>query len=114
MSYNANEMMEPEELAQLGAVFDEAWAVVSATVGDGAEHRANLASILMQLAKLKQLGPHQMKTTALRILSLTRPERPFLERDASPNADAETQHPQPAGQTLVLSSELGRDGVQVL
>ena len=31
MIIHGNEIMEPEELAQLGAVFDEAWAAVSAT-----------------------------------------------------------------------------------
>ena len=67
MIIHGNEIMEPEELVQLGAVFDEAWATVSATAGDSAEQRTTLASILLRLAHLRQLGPDQMKATAIRI-----------------------------------------------
>jgi hypothetical protein len=68
MIIHGNEFMEPEELTQLGLVFDEAWAAVSVTAGDGhAELRTTLASILLRLAHLRQLGPDQMKATALRI-----------------------------------------------
>jgi hypothetical protein len=68
MIIHGNEIMEPEELAQLGAVFDEAWAAVSDTAGEGnAELRTALASIVLQLAHLRQLGPDQIKATALRI-----------------------------------------------
>jgi hypothetical protein len=114
MSFYANEIMEPEELAQLGAIFDEAWAVASASLGDDAEHRMNLAIILMQLAKLRQLGPHQMKITALRIMSPTCPESPLEEREASPDADAGAPHVEPVGRGLALSSESGRDGAHGL
>ena len=69
MIIHGNEIMEPEELAQLGAVFDEAWAAVSTTAVDSAEQRTTLASILLRLAHLRQLGPDQMKATAIRILS---------------------------------------------
>ena len=68
MIIHGNEIMEPEELIQLGAVFDEAWAAVSATAVNGAEQRTILASILLRLAHLRQLGPDQMKATAIRIL----------------------------------------------
>lgn len=68
MIIHANEIMEPDELAQLGVVFDEAWAVVSAKADDGdGELRTALASILLRLAHLRQLGPDQLKATALRI-----------------------------------------------
>ena len=68
MFIHGNEVIEPEELAQLGQVFDEAWAAVGATAGEGrADQRAILASILLRLADLRQLGPDQMKATALRI-----------------------------------------------
>ena len=33
MFIHGNEVIEPEELAQLGQVFDEAWAAVGATAG---------------------------------------------------------------------------------
>ena len=68
MFIHGNEIMEPEELAQLGTVFDEAWAAVGATAGEGrADQRVILASILLRLANLRQLGPEQLKATALRI-----------------------------------------------
>ena len=68
MIIHGNEIMEPEELAQVGSVFDEAWAALRATAGeDSADQRATLASIILRLANLGQLGPEQMKATALRI-----------------------------------------------
>ena len=68
MIIHGNEIMEPEELAQLGGVFDEAWAAVSASVSKGRdEQRTTLAVILLWLANLKQLGPEQLKASALRI-----------------------------------------------
>jgi len=68
MIIHGNEIMEPEELAQLGSVFDETWAAVSGSVGEGsAEQRTSLAIILLRLANLRQLGPDQMKASALRI-----------------------------------------------
>ena len=69
MIIQGNETMQPEELTQLGVVFDEVWAGLSDTAGqERAELRTALASILLRLANLKQLGPEQMKATALRIL----------------------------------------------
>jgi hypothetical protein len=69
MITDGNEIMQPEELTQLGVVFDEVWAAVSDTAGqESTELRTALASILLRLANLKQLGPEQMKATALRIL----------------------------------------------
>jgi hypothetical protein len=69
MSIHSKEIMGPEELTQLGVVFDEAWASVSGTASEGnAELRTALASIVLRLAHLRQqLGPDQIKATALRI-----------------------------------------------
>jgi hypothetical protein len=68
MIIHGNEIMEPEELTQVGIVFDETWAAVSTTVGEGnSELRTALASIVLRLAHLRQLGPDQIKATALRI-----------------------------------------------
>ena len=68
MIIHGNEIMEPEELSQLGRLFDEAWVVLNAAAGqDSAELRTALASTLLQLAHLRQLSPDQMKATALRI-----------------------------------------------
>jgi hypothetical protein len=68
MIIHGNEIMEPEELTQLGVVFDETWAALKASTGDGsAELRTTLATTLLRLARLRQLGPDQMKATALRI-----------------------------------------------
>lgn len=69
MIFHDNEIMEPDDLALLGTVFDEAWAELgSLEAGDiSADERTRLAGILLRLAHLKQLGPDQMKATALRI-----------------------------------------------
>jgi hypothetical protein len=68
MISHGNEIMEPEELTQLGAVFDETWAALRASTGDGSpELQTALASTLLRLAHLRQLDPEQMKATALRI-----------------------------------------------
>ena len=68
MTNLGNEILEPEELTQLGVVFDETWAAVKASTGDGSvELRTALACTLLQLAHLRQLGPDQMKATALRL-----------------------------------------------
>ena len=68
MTNHGNEILEPEELAQLGVVFDETWAAVKASTGEGSvELRTALACTLLQLAHLRQLGPDQMKATALRL-----------------------------------------------
>ena len=98
MIIHGNEIMEPEELTQLGVVFDEAWAVVKASTGDGsAELRTALASTLLRLANLRQLGPDQMKATALRIFgakpiqSVAPPARPHREA-----ADCSASPPQGA------------------
>jgi hypothetical protein len=68
MNCSGQEIIEPEELARLGKVFDEAWAAVSHTGGeDTVDQRTSLAVILLRLAYLRQLGPDQMKATAVRI-----------------------------------------------
>lgn len=68
MIIHDNEIIEPEELAELGVAFDQAWAVVSTTAGaENAELRTTLASIVLRLAHLRQLGPDQIKASALRI-----------------------------------------------
>lgn len=68
MIIHNNEVMQPEELTRLGVVFDEAWAAVSADDGqETAERRTALARILLRLANLRQLGPEQLKATALRV-----------------------------------------------
>ena len=78
MIIHGNEIMEPEELTQLGAVFDETWAALSPTAGhESAELRTALASILLRLAHLRQLGPDQMKATALRIFRCELSERHY-------------------------------------
>ena len=68
MTYHGIEMLNPEELTQLGVVFDETWAAVKASSGDGSvDLRTALACTLLQLAHLRQLGPDQMKATAFRL-----------------------------------------------
>jgi hypothetical protein len=82
MIIHGNEIMEPEELTQVGLVFDETWAAVSNTVGEGnSELRTALASIILRLAHLRQLGPDQMKATALRLFRC----EPIETRAAGPH-----------------------------
>ena len=58
MIIHGNEIMEPEELTQLGAVFDETWATIRASTGDGSvELRTALASTLLRLAHLQAARP---------------------------------------------------------
>lgn len=67
MIIQGSELMKPEELTQLGALFDEAWVEVRSHASDSEADRAALAAALLRLARLKQLGPEQMKATAVRI-----------------------------------------------
>jgi hypothetical protein len=81
MIIRGNDFLEPEELTRLGKVFDEAWCAVGNAAGPEAiDQRTNLAFILFRLADLRQLGPDQMKATALRILrsEVAPPEAPRL------------------------------------
>jgi hypothetical protein len=65
------ETFEPEVLALLGSIYDEAWASLAAgyvqadpVTRDGA--RAELAAIMLRLAE-RQLGSDDLKAKALRI-----------------------------------------------
>jgi hypothetical protein len=65
------ETFEPEVLALLGSIYDEAWASLAAgyTQADGATRegaRAELAAIMLRLAE-RQLGSNDLKDKALRI-----------------------------------------------
>jgi len=63
------ESMEPEELSEVGRLFDEAWAALSGNGGaKNPELRTALASILLRLAHRRELGPDKMKAAALSIL----------------------------------------------
>jgi len=96
MIIHGNEIMEPEELAQLGSVFDETWAAVSGNVGEGsAEQRTSLAIILLRLANLRQLGPEQLKATALRIVQ-SEPTQAFRPV-ALPAGPSQSSHTEAAG-----------------
>ena len=96
MIIHGNEVLEPEELARLGKVFDEAWASVSPTAGGGgAEQRTILASILLRLANLRQLGPEQLKATALRIFQ-SEPTQAFRPV-ALPAGPSQSSHTEAAG-----------------
>lgn len=63
------EIYEPDEIAQLGIVFDATWTRIAAVgLAVTAAARDELAAILLGLADLRQLGPEQMQTTAIRLL----------------------------------------------
>lgn len=65
-----NEVLHPEHLSELGALFDQTWASLrrSSDFHGSPEERAELACILLHLYGLRQLGPDQLVETALRLL----------------------------------------------
>ena len=66
-----NEVLEPENLAELGALYDKAWSTFRSfaiSERDSGE-RARLACILLRLYGLRQLGPDQLTQTALRLMT---------------------------------------------
>jgi len=60
----------PLELRTLGLIFDEAWEAMSTKHPNLAVEpaRLRLASMVLHLARDHQLGPDQIKATALRLL----------------------------------------------
>lgn len=62
--------LDPAELRELSAAFDSAWSVLKGDIPDSrgaGEARTRLALIVLDLAKLGQLGPDQMSASAVRI-----------------------------------------------
>jgi hypothetical protein len=64
-------VFDPDDLAVLASLFEEAWASIAAdfkaaesTAASAA--RARLAKIMLDLAQLRQLGPEEMKRKAIR------------------------------------------------
>jgi hypothetical protein len=70
MTIHGNEVLGPEELAELCGIFDDTWAAHGRCANSewSSLERARLASILLRLFGLRQLGPDQAMRTALRIL----------------------------------------------
>jgi hypothetical protein len=65
-------VFDPTELRIVSTVFDEAWEALRTKHEDAmslAEIRLRLASLVLRLASDPQLGPQQIKATALRILA---------------------------------------------
>lgn len=69
MIIHGNEIIEPEELAQLGTLFDKTWAAVGCSANNDryAEERTHLACILLRLHGLRQLDPDQVMQPAVRL-----------------------------------------------
>ena len=69
MTIHGNEVLGPEELAELCAIFDDTWAAMDRCADSewSSAERTLLASILLRLFGLRQLGPDQAKQSALRI-----------------------------------------------
>jgi hypothetical protein len=69
MTIHGTEVLGPEELVELGAIFDDTWAAMGNCTSSewSSSERARLASILFRLFGLKRLGPDQARQTALRI-----------------------------------------------
>jgi hypothetical protein len=67
---------EPDALKMLGEAFDEAWASIASSYGEDASAieaaRLRLAGIMIELARDRQLGPDQLKRTALRLFAESR------------------------------------------
>ncbi len=62
-------VFDPTELRTLTTAFDETWgALVTEHPEFGSEVRLRLATVLIGLARDRQLGPDQLKSTALRLL----------------------------------------------
>jgi hypothetical protein len=75
MIIHNNEVLGPEHLRELGALFDK----TCETLGSGgsewnASDRAQLARILLHLYGLRQLGPDQLIQTTLRVLKQYMPD----------------------------------------
>jgi hypothetical protein len=65
-------VFDPRELTDLGQVFDETWNALIAEHPAFAirpEMRLRLASVVLHLARDHQLGRHQIKATALRLVT---------------------------------------------
>ena len=69
MTIHDTEVLGPEELAELCAIFDDTWAAMDRCADSewSSAERTQLASILLRLFGLRQLGPDQAKQSALRI-----------------------------------------------
>jgi hypothetical protein len=68
MTIHGNEVLGPEELVELCAIFDDTWAAMDRYADSewSSAERTLLASILLRLFGLRQLGPDQAKQSALR------------------------------------------------
>ena len=70
-----NEVLGPEHLAELGAIFEKCWAAFGSPANSErlTEERAQLACTVLRLYGLRQLGPDQVMQTALRLLKPSTP-----------------------------------------
>ena len=74
MIIHGSEVLGPEHLAELSALFEKTWAAYRFSVdSDHGEERARLACILLSLYRLRQLGPDQITRAALRLLRQSSP-----------------------------------------
>jgi hypothetical protein len=69
MTIHGNEVLGPNELAELCALFDDTWAAMDRCADSewSSAERTQLASILLRLFGLRHLSPDQAKQSALRI-----------------------------------------------
>lgn len=67
----ATEVYEPEQMAELSALFETTWAAFAPLANPArvSEDRARLACILLRLYELRQLGPDQVSHAALRLMT---------------------------------------------
>ena len=93
MIIHDNEVLGPEHLAELGTIFYKTWTAFasSANSEEYIDERAHLASILLRLYGLRQLGPDQIMQTALRLL---KPSSPVAMSANTLEADSSGRQPQ--------------------
>ena len=95
MTFRSNdEFLNPEHLSELSALFDHACATLAIPTGSEAhdEQRTRLASILLQLFALRQLGADQVTQLARRLL------RPPAQEAAMRHVDLSAAHCEPPAQ----------------
>jgi hypothetical protein len=75
MIIHDTEVLGPEHLAELGAIFAKCWAAFGSPANSERliEERAQLACTVLRLYGLRQLGPDQVMQTAPRLLKPSTP-----------------------------------------
>ena len=111
MIIHGSEVLGPEHLAELSALFEKTWAtyVSSANSDRYSEERAQLACILLRLYRLRQLGPDQIARAALRLMGQSSPA-PKSGAYPATRTDGELE-PQGASTSTASSKAFGSEAL---